>query len=175
MATKQLLALPNCRVFQLNQAVSNETHSGFLCAPDGNAGGWRRLTEMEPGDVILHNVKAHIRAVSVVQPMNLEDERLTSRKDRIRLARRVEHACLWYEGEHLSIDDFPATTFLACLIRTVLTDLALPYARRFGGYAVEVLPQHLTARPDLADVAMRAWLAVMPPSMTSTPKDPVSR
>src|SRR5206468_1830264 len=68
--------LPDCRVFQINQGVSRETYSGFLCAPDRRAGGWHLLREMRPCDVILHNVNAKIRAISVVEPMNLDDERL---------------------------------------------------------------------------------------------------
>ena len=129
-------ALPNCRIFQVNQGVSNETYSGFLCAPDGNRGGWWRLTEMVPGDVILHNRRAKIVAVSVVEPMAPDDERLVSRKARIRQAVEVVGACLRYEGDHLSIDEHPETRFLACLISTVMRDVdsaVCPPLRRLCG------------------------------------------
>jgi len=152
--------LPDCRVFQINQGVSRETYSGFLCAPDRRAGGWHLLKEMRPCDVILHNVNAKIRAISVVEPMNLDDERLVSRSNRIRRVRRHSAACLEYDGEHLSIDGRQETAFLASLITTVITDLTLPYARRtYGGYAVEVGVKDLTARPDLADGVRKAWVA----------------
>jgi hypothetical protein len=152
-------ALPDCRVFQMNQAVSNETYSGFLCAPDESKGGWLRLTEMQPGDVILHNADAKIRAVSVVEPMNVDDRRLVTRGQSIRRTRGVVRACLRYDGDHLSIEDRPEIGFLACLITTVMSNIALRYARRFSGYAVEVPPEILRDRPDLADLVIKAWAA----------------
>ncbi|MBX3029186.1 MAG: hypothetical protein KF809_03425 [Chloroflexi bacterium] len=66
------------RVYQVNQGVSNETCLGILCAPDEPKGGWRLLREMRPGDVVLHNVDAAIRMVSVVEPMDPSDERLAT-------------------------------------------------------------------------------------------------
>jgi len=51
----------------------------------------------------------------------------------------------------------PTTGFLVCLITTVTRDIGLSYARRIGGYAVEVLPKRLRDRPDLVDVITRAW------------------
>jgi hypothetical protein len=150
--------MPQHRVYQINQAVSKETYQGFLCAPDGSRGGWRRLLEMQPGDIIFHNDHATIRAVSVVEPMNLDDTRIRSRIDRIWQG-KVVGACLRYEGHHLSLPDFPVSNFLVCLIRMALTDVAFPYARRFGGYAVEVREEDLASRPDLAKAAVRATTA----------------
>ena len=143
----------------MNQAVSRETYSGFLCAPDEGKGGWLRLAEMQPGDVILHNTGAAIRAVSVVEPMNVADQRLTSSPPRVRQIREVGAACLRYEGDHLSIADRDETRFLACLVTTVVSDIALPRARWFSGYAVAVLPEHLGKRPDLADLVVKSWAA----------------
>lgn len=151
--------MTGCRIFQINQGVSRETHRGFLCAPDGLRAGWSLLKEMQAGDVILHNVKAKIRAISVIEPMNLNDERLVSQSDRIRHIRRRSAACLEYDGEHLSIRAYPAARFLASLIATVITDLALPFARRYGGYAIEVFAKDLANRPDLADGVQRARVA----------------
>ena len=151
--------LPDCRVFQVNQAVSRETYSGLLCAPDEGKGGWLRLAEMQPGDVILHNTDATIRAVSVVEPMNVDDQRLVSSPPRIRQIREVVAACLRYDGDHLSIADRHEARFLACLVTTVVSDIALPRARWFSGYAVAVLPEHLGERPDLADLVIKAWAA----------------
>ena len=159
-APSTLPGLPDCRIFQVNQAVSRETYSGFLCAPDEAKGGWLRLAEMQPGDLILHNTDAAIRAVSVVEPMNLDDQRLVSSTSRIRQVREVGAACLRYDGDHLSIADRHEARFLACLVTTVVSDISLPYAvRTYGGYAVAVLPEHLGERPDLADLVIRAWAA----------------
>jgi hypothetical protein len=158
-ARSTLPELPDCRVFQVNQAVSRETYSGFLCAPDDGKGGWLRLAEMQPGDVILHNTGGAIRAVSVVEPMSVDDQRLVASPSRIRQTREVGAGFLRYDGDHLSIADRPETRFLACLVTTVVSDIALPRARWFSGYAVAVLPEHLGKRPDLADLVIRSWAA----------------
>ena len=115
---------------------------------------------MQPGDVILHNTDAAIRAVSVVEPMNVDDQRLVSSPPRIRQIREIGAACLRYDGDHLSIADRHEARFLACLVTTVVSDIALPCARVVhGGYAVAVLPEHLGERPDLADLVIKAWAA----------------
>ncbi|MFN8620630.1 MAG: hypothetical protein U0869_07815 [Chloroflexota bacterium] len=147
------------RVYQINQGVSNETYGGLLCAPDANKGGWNRLREMQPGDVILHNVRARIVAVSVVEPMDIDDPRLVAVRSSIRRPRAAIGACLPYEGDHLTVPGRPETDFLVCLISTVLRDQALATAVTYSGYAVGVRPDRLAERPDLVRVVGMAHAA----------------
>jgi len=149
-------------IYQVNEAVSRDTYSGLLVAPDGNKGGWRRLREVAVGDVIFHNQSGRIHAVSVVEPFNPDDERITSRSQYIKAFVQTGGAYLVYAGKHFSIPDRPEPQYVTCLTKTVATldDPNLRSAvQNFGGYALLLKPENFVGRPELLELAARARMA----------------